>query len=125
MRLLICGSRHWTDAALILRELSALQGVEVVIEGEAPGADTLAVAAARALGIPVLPFPAYWEREGRAAGPLRNQRLLDEANTDLASALPENLGQSSRGIRAAVFRLAGGAPAGSSGRTWSSPSART
>jgi hypothetical protein len=47
MRVLICGSRDWTDAGLIHRELSSVQGVDVVIEGEAPGADTLARRATR------------------------------------------------------------------------------
>ena len=149
MRILVCGSRDWTDTGpaprgpsdtvlpragplppalggdLIHRELSALRDVDVVIEGEAPGADTLAAAAARELGIPVLPFPADWDRYGRGAGPVKNQQMTDDWNTHSASVLPEDLGQSSRAIRAAVFRLAGGAPADSSGRTWSSPSART
>lgn len=96
MRLLVCGSRHWTDGDLILRELSALQGVEVVIEGEAPGADTLARRAAEQLGIPVLPFPADWDRYGRGAGPRRNQQMLDDGHPDLVLAFSEDL-NSSRG----------------------------
>ncbi len=99
MRLLICGSRHWTDGELILQELRALHAreqVEVVIEGEAPGADTLAREAVRQLGIPVLPFPADWEKHGRAAGPLRNQRMLDEGRPDMVLAFSEDL-NSARG----------------------------
>ncbi len=37
MRVMVCGSRDWTDGGLIRRELSSLQGVDVIIEGEAPG----------------------------------------------------------------------------------------
>lgn len=103
MRLLICGSRDWTDGDLILRELSSLRDVEVVIEGEAPGADTLARKAAEHLGLPVLPFPADWEKHGRAAGPLRNQRMLDEGKPDLILAFVDGL-DTSRGTADMVSR---------------------
>ena len=102
-RILVCGSRRWTDGALILRELSALRGVEVVIEGEAPGADTLVRQAADQLGIPVLPFPADWDRYGRGAGPRRNQQMLDEMKPDLVLAFSEDL-NSSRGTADMVAR---------------------
>ena len=78
MRVLACGSRAWEGGALVLETLRGLEGVEVVIEGEAPGADTLAREAALQLGFPVMAFPADWEKHGRAAGPLRNQRMIDE-----------------------------------------------
>lgn len=96
MRLLICGSRSWTDYPLILSTLRELHDVEVVIEGDAPGADTLAARAAREFRIPVLPFPADWDRHGRAAGPIRNQEMLDEGHPDLVLAFSEDL-NSSRG----------------------------
>ena len=103
MRLLICGSRDWTDGDLILRGLSALRGVDVVMEGEAPGADTLARRAAEHLGIPVLPFPADWEKYGHAAGPIRNQRMLDEGKPDLILAFVDGL-DTSRGTADMVSR---------------------
>lgn len=106
VRVLICGSRHCTDGELILsalRDLHAREGVEVVIEGEAPGADTLARRAAEQLGIPVLPFPADWDRYGRAAGPLRNARMLEEGKPDLVLAFSEDL-NSSRGTADTVAR---------------------
>jgi hypothetical protein len=103
LRVLACGSRDWTDGELIRRELSSLQGVDVVIEGEAPGADTLAAAAARELGIPVLPFPADWDHYGRAAGPIRNQQMIEEGHPDLVLAFSESL-NSSRGTADMVAR---------------------
>ena len=103
MRVLCCGSRDWTDYELIVRELSALQGVEVVLEGEAPGADTLARRAAEQLGVPVLPFPADWDRYGRAAGPLRNQQMLDKGHPDFVLAFSEDL-NTSRGTADMVAR---------------------
>jgi YspA, cpYpsA-related SLOG family len=77
MRLLVCGDRNWDDFRAVKREIKRRMP-EVVIEGEAPGADTMARLAAEELGIPVLPFPAQWEKFGRAAGPIRNTQMLDE-----------------------------------------------
>lgn len=81
LRVLIFGSRDYCNAQRVLDELTALQdteGVKVVIEGEAKGADTLGRLAAEQLNIPVVKFPANWKVYGRAAGSIRNQQQLDE-----------------------------------------------
>jgi hypothetical protein len=88
MRVLVCGSRNWQDLETIFRGLRDLGPIEVVIEGEAPGADRLAAQAAHRLGITVLRFPADWDRYGKAAGPIRNQQMLDEGRPDLVLAYP-------------------------------------
>lgn len=82
MKILMCGSRNWTDNAPIY---TILQGLNVthnqtitLVHGAAPGADSCAGNMATALGIPTEEYPARWTEEGRAAGPLRNQRMLDE-----------------------------------------------
>ena len=49
----------------------------VVVHGMCRGADRLAAAAAKMLGIHVEGYPADWERFGRAAGPIRNKQMLD------------------------------------------------
>lgn len=83
LRVLVCGDRNWTDAAkimLVLKRIVLEAGATrrvVVVEGEARGADRLGAAAARALGLEVDPFPAKWDQYGRAAGPIRNQEMLD------------------------------------------------
>jgi len=85
MRILVCGSRAWTDELIIMRELAQFArafGVEVVIEGGASGADAIGKRAATKLDIPVLTFPADWKRHGRAAGPIRNKQMLDEGKPD-------------------------------------------
>lgn len=81
MRLLICGSRNWDDYRAILTALREIQKhatIDVVIEGEARGADTLARVAAEHLDIRVVRAPAQWPIHGLAAGPIRNQFMLDE-----------------------------------------------
>lgn len=54
-----------------------LDGV-VVIHGCARGVDTIASTIAAMLGAELLPFAANWTRYGRAAGPIRNQQMIDE-----------------------------------------------
>lgn len=61
-------------------------GATVVIHGAARGADTEAAWLARGRGLAVEAFPADWRKHGRAAGPLRNQRMLDEGKPDLVIA---------------------------------------
>ena len=36
--------------------------------------------------IPVKEYPADWQKHGRAAGPIRNQQMLDEGKPDLVVA---------------------------------------
>ncbi len=91
MRVLVCSSRDWGDGEIVLQTLRVLKTFEVVIEGEAPGADTSAREAAEQLGIPMPPFPTDWGRYGRAAEPMRNHRMLDEGRPEIVSAFTENL----------------------------------
>lgn len=82
MKVLCCGDREWRDWRAILRELVQLGSGTVVVEGECRGADVMCCSVARRLGYEVLPYPATWNKFGRAAGPLRNQQMLDE-NPDI------------------------------------------
>lgn len=91
MRLLVCGSRDYTDAETLFARLDAFAAehqVELVIEGEARGADTLAREWAELRGIPVAKFPADWKRFGRAAGPIRNRQMLVDGKPDHVIAFP-------------------------------------
>lgn len=84
MRLLVCGDRNWggrDNEALLRERLEALRP-EVVIHGCARGADRMAGRLAGELGCVVVEFPAQWDKFGRAAGPIRNQQMLDEGSPD-------------------------------------------
>ena len=95
MRLLVSGSRGWQDAeaiAAMLRHfirLSVDAGEEfVLIHGHCPkGADALADRAGKELGLRVgedlIRVPADWGRQKKAAGPIRNQQMLDEYAPDV------------------------------------------
>lgn len=86
MIVLVCGSRDWADESTIRRWLAELPAGTIVVHGAARGADTIAGEVARSLGFEVREYPARWDEEGRAAGPLRNQRMLDEERPDAALA---------------------------------------
>lgn len=91
MRLLVCGGRDYNDLARAWRAIDAVhakRGIEVVIHGDYRGADILAKNWAISRGLPHLPFPADWRRLGPRAGPVRNQRMLDEGVPDGVIALP-------------------------------------
>lgn len=78
-RVLICGSRNWTDPLPIIRVLEALQREHpklLIITGGAEGADTLAFHAALRLGIHAARVPAIWHYYGKRAGPMRNTAML-------------------------------------------------
>lgn len=87
MKVLITGSRNWTDREVIKYHLADLPADTTVIHGAARGADQLADSVARELGFEVIAVPADWTLHGRAAGPIRNQRML-EHNPDLVIAFP-------------------------------------
>jgi len=89
MRVLVCGGRAFADRALLesaLDRLFALRPFDVLIEGDARGADRLAGAWAEARGITHLVFKADWDAHGAKAGPIRNQQMLDEGKPDLVVA---------------------------------------
>jgi hypothetical protein len=83
---LVCGARDWTDRATIREWIAKLPKGSIVVHGAAPGADTIAGEEARALGMIVLEYPADWANLGKAAGPIRNQRMLDAEAPDVVLA---------------------------------------
>jgi hypothetical protein len=80
VRVLVCGSRTWTDEDAIYRRLLGLasehKGDVTVVHGRADGADRLAGRAADRLRLVEEAYPADWDRYGRAAGPIRNAQML-------------------------------------------------
>lgn len=73
----------------------------VIISGMAKGADTLAVEFADFYGITTLKFPADWNRYKNGAGPIRNQKMIDEGKPNLCIAF---LMPNSRGTRDMINR---------------------
>lgn len=82
-RILVTGSRDWADRdavdsalADVLRAIPADREA-VLVSGACPsGADAIAEDWARRYGMTVERHPADWDRHGRAAGPVRNVRMV-------------------------------------------------
>jgi hypothetical protein len=95
MRVLVCGSRKYSDYSFLSSVLDTLNrdnDITLIIHGAASGADSLADRWAGTNNIPVRAFPADWVRHGRAAGPLRNKKMLDEGQPDVVIAFPGHKG---------------------------------
>ena len=71
-----------------------------IIQGGAKGADFLAKVYAHECGIPCEEYPADWKAYGKAAGHLRNQKMLDEGKPDLVVAFPGGNGTADMVARA-------------------------
>ena len=93
MRVIICGSRHWTNEILIESYIKGLPPNSVVIHGDAPGADKIAGRIADERGHTVIEFEANWSLYGDKAGPIRNQEMLD-FGIDQVTAFHEDLANS-------------------------------
>lgn len=80
-KLIVCGGRDWADAGAVNRVLTVAHertGIAMIITGGAKGADALAARWAHANAIPYLTAPANWDKYGDAAGPIRNQWMLEQ-----------------------------------------------
>lgn len=91
MKVLVCGGRNYRDRKRVWAELDhlhATRGVDSVIQGGASGADALAKQWATCWGFRYETYAADWQRHGRAAGPIRNARMLHESKPDLVLAFP-------------------------------------
>lgn len=95
LRVLVCGGREWTDIRAtyqVLDRLHKTRGIDAVIEGDARGADRLAGYWAQKNSVDLLIFRADWDRNGKAAGSIRNQQMLDEGKPDMVVAFPGGRG---------------------------------
>jgi hypothetical protein len=97
MRVLVYGGRDFTNQRLGFKALDLLHkdhGFTLVIDGMARGADTIGYRWAQSQGLPSERYPADWNKYQNAAGPIRNQQMLDEGKPDIAVAFPGGNGTS-------------------------------
>ena len=92
-RVLVCGGRKFEDGELLTMTLDLYKpSMALLIQGGASGADNLANRWALDNGIVSVTFHAPWPGLGKAAGPIRNQTMLDVAKPDLVLAFPGGTG---------------------------------
>ncbi|MCR6673261.1 DUF2493 domain-containing protein [Devosia ginsengisoli] len=94
-RVIVCGGRVYGNRRRLHAVLDAAVqrlGLDHVIAGGAMGADSLAAEWARLRDIPIDVFKAHWGREGKAAGHIRNARMIEQGKPDLVIAFPGGRG---------------------------------
>ena len=85
--ILVTGSREWDDYVKILEVFSEfaedynINKKVLVIHGECRGVDKIADRVAKKLGFSISSNPAEWDKHGRAAGPIRNTKMIEELKT--------------------------------------------
>lgn len=95
---LVTGGRHYGNRPAVFAKLDALakiHGSLFVVEGGSTGADKFARewrASRLHPGKSYKVSQAEWDRLGKAAGPIRNGRMLDEAAPDLVVDFPGGTG---------------------------------
>jgi len=102
-RILICGDRNYTNWEKIKDYLDTLGSETIIIHGCARGADSLAGNLATGRNWGIIRFPAQWNKYGRAAGPIRNQQMIDEGNPTLVVYFHDDI-ENSKGTRDMITR---------------------
>ena len=87
MKTIIAGSRTATERYTFIAIMSCPWSHEItsVLCGMAQGADLHGKTIAERAGFPVVEYPADWETHGKSAGPIRNQRMVDNADALIAA----------------------------------------
>jgi hypothetical protein len=101
MRVLICGSRNWTNKDIIEGYFEWLKDKKpiTIVHGDCPtGADWIATGLALKYGYRIEAHPADWQTYGKAAGPIRNKQMVD-SGIDLVIAFLRN---NSRGTKSTI-----------------------
>jgi hypothetical protein len=95
-KILVCGGRKFSDDELLNKTLDEhcrnrnISDI-VIIHGGASGADTLADVWATSNGCEIRKYLADWDEWGKAAGPMRNSKMLTE-NPNIVFAFPGGAG---------------------------------
>jgi hypothetical protein len=83
----IVGSRGYRDKKQARSWLYALMGSglhDSYITGDAPGPDTWAAEVAAETGTSITVYPANWKGHGKAAGAIRNSKLVTDCHEVIA-----------------------------------------
>jgi YspA, cpYpsA-related SLOG family len=103
LKILVCGSRHYSDYFNIYNVIKAFGADLTIISGACRGADKLAVEVAKKLGLNFREYPANWSLYGKKAGVIRNQQMIDLESPDLVIAFHTDI-ESSKGTKDMIGR---------------------
>jgi len=108
IRLIVCGGRDFLDWHVVwmrLDQVHSKRGISQIIAGGCSGADAFATDWARKNDVPIREYYAAWEKHGKAAGPIRNQQMIDDGKPDGLIAFPGGRGTNDMVLRAQVAGL--------------------
>jgi len=93
MLVVVSGSREWRNEERIQKIFTTLPADTTIIHGGCRGLDLLAAKIAKQMGFKTIEVPAEWNIHGKAAGPIRNEKML-RMNPDLVIYFHDNLEES-------------------------------
>lgn len=88
---IITGGRYYANREQLHKVLE-LFDIGVLIQGGANGADKLALEYAKLNSITNITVSANWDRDGRAAGPIRNKAMVKAYPNAVVIAFPGGVG---------------------------------
>lgn len=83
IKLAVVGSRSFNDYQF-LSNILKWYDISAIISGGARGADALAAQYAKEHNIPLVEFPAEWDKLGKSAGYVRNKKIIAAADEVVA-----------------------------------------
>lgn len=94
IRICVCGGRDYEDINKVWQTLDLFYKINeniIIIAGGAKGADSYASSWAIARFVELEEYPANWDRDKKAAGPIRNRLMLSKG-IDILLAFPGGRG---------------------------------
>jgi hypothetical protein len=85
MKTIIAGGRNFHDYEVVREAINESQiPISTVVSGGASGVDTLGERYAEEMNLPLNVYIPDWETHGRAAGPIRNRKMAENAEALIA-----------------------------------------
>ncbi len=81
-KILVTGDREWDDVSCVVEALSVYPQNTILVHGACRGADIICAAVGEQLGFEIRSYPADWSKHKRAAGPIRNQHMLNAEHVE-------------------------------------------
>lgn len=85
MKVIIAGSRDYHNYETVCQAIANSNfPIDVILSGGASGVDELGAKYALENDIPLETYPALWHEHGKAAGPIRNRKMAENADALIA-----------------------------------------
>ena len=110
MRTIVCGGRDYANREHVYAVLDRWKqecdyGALVIIQGGATGADALARDWCASRKVEYANVPADWKAHGKAAGPMRNAKMISDYDPKCVIAFPGGRGTADMVMKAQDAKL--------------------